>query len=250
MGRSRSCRGTPLPNARSQPRTEREHGHLKHAESVPRSALAVANIRPTPDAQGVSEPVATHSQGSRHPTPYQGSPRAPSGRVDALRCGALKKCVLELGGSDPMVVLDSNDLETLVETAWGPRRTTPARHATRTNAHDRHGQIYDEFVDRPTAKARGTSSFAPMSSRAAAETLAGQVDDAVSKGATLHVGVYSARHPRRSTAGGADRGHEGHARLPRELFGPVAVVYKVALTTKPLTLANDTPYGSVDQFDI
>ena len=80
--------------------------------------------------------------------------------------------------------------------------------------------------------------------RAIAETLAGQVDDAVSKGATLHAGGVLGEAPAAFYSPAVLTGVTKDMRAYREeLFGPVAVVYKVASDDEALTLANDTPYG-------
>ncbi|MEX5297079.1 aldehyde dehydrogenase family protein, partial [Kocuria sp. CPCC 205268] len=114
--------------------------------------------------------------------------------------------------------------------------------------------IYDEFVAEltrqaaaltpgdPAAGAPGT--FAPLSSRAAAETLARQIQDAVDAGATLHTGGTLAEGPGAYLAPAVLTGiTPDMAAHHQELFGPVAVVYRVADDAEALALANDTPYG-------
>jgi len=114
--------------------------------------------------------------------------------------------------------------------------------------------IYDDFVAELTEQARNLrpgnpaedapGTFAPLSSRAAAESLAEQLKDAINKGATLHAGgrlvdgpgAYLEPAVLTGVAPGMRAWHE-------ELFGPVAVVYKVSSDEEALALANDTPYG-------
>jgi succinate-semialdehyde dehydrogenase/glutarate-semialdehyde dehydrogenase len=103
---------------------------LKHAESVPQSALAIQQLM---DDAGVPPGAyvnvfASHEQIETiiaDPTvqgvSLTGSERA-GAIVGALAGKHLKKCVLELGGSDPYVVLDTPDIDKAAETAWGTRR--------------------------------------------------------------------------------------------------------------------------------
>ncbi len=114
--------------------------------------------------------------------------------------------------------------------------------------------IYDEFVAEltrqaealtpgdPAAGAPGT--FAPLSSRAAAEGLARQIQDAVEAGATLHAGGRLLEGPGAYLAPAVLTGiTPDMAAHHQELFGPVAVVYRVTDDDEALALANDTPYG-------
>jgi succinate-semialdehyde dehydrogenase/glutarate-semialdehyde dehydrogenase len=114
--------------------------------------------------------------------------------------------------------------------------------------------VFDGFVARltehaldlrpgdPNAEDEGT--FAPLSSRRAAEILAEQVDDAVSKGATLHAGGVLGDGPAAYYSPAVLTGITQEMRAYREeLFGPVAVVYKVSSDDEALALANDTQYG-------
>ncbi|WP_067184394.1 NAD-dependent succinate-semialdehyde dehydrogenase [Microtetraspora niveoalba] len=227
---------------------------LKHAESVPRSALAVEQIMK--DA-GVPEGVyvnlfATHEQIETiiadprvQGVSLTGSERA--GAIVASLAGKhLKKCVLELGGSDPYVILDSDDVAEAAETAWGTRMYNMGQACNSNKRMIVMHDIYDDFVSELTRKALAIEpgSYAPMSSRAAAETLAAQVDDAVSKGATLHAGGVLSEAPSAYYSPAVLTGVTPDMRAySEELFGPVAVVYKVGSDEEALELANDTQYG-------
>jgi succinate-semialdehyde dehydrogenase / glutarate-semialdehyde dehydrogenase len=114
--------------------------------------------------------------------------------------------------------------------------------------------IYEDFVaeltkqakdlkpGNPAEEAEGT--FAPLSSRAAAEALAEQLKDAVNKGATLHAGGQLQDGPAAYIAPAVLTGVTPEMRAyTEELFGPVAVVYKVSSDEEALKLANDTQYG-------
>jgi succinate-semialdehyde dehydrogenase/glutarate-semialdehyde dehydrogenase len=169
---------------------------LKHAESTPRSALAVEQIMKdagVPEGAYVNvfatfDQIETIIADPRVAgVSLTGSERA--GAVVAALAGKnLKKCVLELGGSDPMIVLDSDDLGAVVDEAWEFRMANTGQACNSNKRMIVMEDLFDDFVGRLTEKALAIdpSEFSPLSSRKAAETLAEQVDDAVSKGATLH----------------------------------------------------------------
>jgi succinate-semialdehyde dehydrogenase/glutarate-semialdehyde dehydrogenase len=227
---------------------------LKHAESVPRSALAVEQIMK--DA-GVPEGAyanvfASHEQIETiiadpriQGVSLTGSERA--GAVVASLAGKnLKKCVLELGGSDPFVVLDSADVAETAGTAWDFRMYNAGQACNSNKRMIVMADVYDDFVSELTQKALSIDpgSFAPLSSRRAAEALAEQVQDAVSKGATLHAGGELADGQAAYYSPAVLTGVTKDMRAYREeLFGPVAVVYKVGSDEEALALANDTQYG-------
>ncbi len=225
---------------------------LKHAESVPRSALAVENIMvdagvPTGVYQNV---FASHSHIERmlsdsriQGVSLTGSERA-GAIVAALAGKNLKKCVLELGGSDPMVVLDTDDLDDVADKAWDFRMYNTGQACNSNKRIIVMDALFDDFVAKLTQKALVIDTFSPMSSRAAAESLAAQVDDAVSKGATLHAGGFLHDGPAAFYSPAVLTGVTKDMRAYREeLFGPVAVIYKVRSDEEALALANDTQYG-------
>ncbi|MEO5981849.1 MAG: NAD-dependent succinate-semialdehyde dehydrogenase [Pedococcus sp.] len=235
---------------------------LKHAESVPGSALAVAQLLKdagVPDGAYVNV-FATHDQVETiiadpriAGVSLTGSERA--GAVVASIAGKnLKKCVLELGGSDPYVILDTDDAAAAADTAWETRIGNTGQACNSNKRMIVMDDVFDDFVARltehamdlrpgdPAAEEEGT--FAPLSSRAAAEKLAEQVKDAVDKGATLHAGGVLSEGPAAYYSPAVLTGITKEMRAyGEELFGPVAVVYKVSGDDEALTLANDTTYG-------
>jgi succinate-semialdehyde dehydrogenase/glutarate-semialdehyde dehydrogenase len=182
-----------------------------------------------------------------------GSERA--GAVVASIAGKnLKKCVLELGGSDPYVVLDTDDVKAAADTAWETRISNTGQACNSNKRMIVMDDVFDGFVARLTEhakdlrpgdpKAEEEGTFAPLSSRAAAENLAEQVEDAVSKGATLHAGGVLGDGPAAYYSPAVLTGITKEMRAYREeLFGPVAVVYAVSDDDEALALANDTAYG-------
>ena len=235
---------------------------LKHAESVPKCALAVEQIMVDaglPEGAYINV-FASHAQIEQiigdprvAGVSLTGSERA--GAVVASIAGKnLKKCVLELGGSDPYVVLDTDDVAAAADLAWETRISNTGQACNSNKRMIVMDNVYDGFVARLTELAKGLrpgdpaapadGTFAPLSSRAAAERLAEQVEDAVSKGATLHAGGVLGEGPAAYYSPAVLTGITKEMRAYREeLFGPVAAVYSVSSDDEALALANDSDYG-------
>ena len=235
---------------------------LKHAESVPKCALAVEQIMVDaglPEGAYVNV-FASHAQIEQiigdpriAGVSLTGSERA--GAVVASIAGKnLKKCVLELGGSDPYIVLDTDDVAAAADLAWETRISNTGQACNSNKRLIVMDDVYDGFVARLTELAKdlrpgdpaepSEGTFAPLSSRAAAENLAEQVEDAVSKGATLHAGGVLGEGPAAYYSPAVLTGITKDMRAYREeLFGPVAAVYSVSSDDEALALANDSDYG-------
>jgi succinate-semialdehyde dehydrogenase/glutarate-semialdehyde dehydrogenase len=235
---------------------------LKHAENCPTSALAIADIM---TAAGVPEGVyvnvfATHDQvASMIADPrvagvsLTGSERA--GAAVAAEAGRhLKKVVLELGGSDPYIVLDSDDVDGAAETAWSTRMENVGQACNSNKRMIVMDDVFEEFVSGLTQRALAMSprldrggepgQYSPMVSRKAAENLLAQVEDAVAKGATLHAGGTLADGPGAYFAPTVLTGVTPEMRAySEELFGPVAVVYQVSDDDEAVELANAVDFG-------
>ncbi|WP_309124750.1 NAD-dependent succinate-semialdehyde dehydrogenase [Arthrobacter sp.] len=235
---------------------------LKHAESCPRSALAIEQIMKDaglPDGAYVNV-FATHDQiadiiadNRIQGVSLTGSERA-GAVIGALAGANLKKAVLELGGSDPYVVLDSVDVKASAAAAWATRLENTGQACNSNKRMIVMEDIFDDFVAELAEKARdlkpgnpaeeAPGTYAPLSSRGAAESLYEQLRDAVNKGATLHAGGELSDDGTAYFAPAVLTGVTPEMRAwHEELFGPVAVVYKVSSDEEALTLANDTPYG-------
>lgn len=165
----------------------------------------------------------------------------------------LKKVVLELGGSDPFIVLDDADIGAAVRHALFGRfgNTGQACNAAKRFIVD--DSVFDSFSAQFTELVEGLkvgdptqaeTFIGPMSSLAAREGLNAQVQDAIDKGATVLAGGKSVE------GNGAyfeptilsDVTAEMRA-YSEELFGPVAVLYKVANEDEAVALANGSEYG-------
>jgi succinate-semialdehyde dehydrogenase/glutarate-semialdehyde dehydrogenase len=166
----------------------------------------------------------------------------------------LKKVVLELGGSDPYIILDTDDVEAAVDTAWATRMENMGQACNSNKRMIVMDRVYDDFVASLVKRAGemvprkgqddGDAAYSPMVSRKAAEGLRAQVQDAVDKGAVLHVGGELADGEGAFYSPAVLTGVTPEMRAYREeLFGPVAVVYKVSSDQEAVELANVVDYG-------
>jgi succinate-semialdehyde dehydrogenase / glutarate-semialdehyde dehydrogenase len=157
---------------------------------------------------------------------------------------------VELGGSDPFIVLKADDLDSVVEAAVGGRLENTGQACNAAKRFIVLDDQYDAFVDKFAAALTGVepgdpsaegSAIGPLSSTAAADRLEQQVQQALENGARL-------------VAGGGREGNFFKTALltdispdnpayTEEFFGPVAQVYKVGSEDEAVRLANDTPYG-------
>ncbi len=235
---------------------------LKHAEICPQSALAIQQIM---DDAGVPEGVyqnvfASHDQISTiiadpriQGVSLTGSERA--GAKVAEQAGRnLKKVVLELGGSDPYVVLSAEDPKAAAQEALAIRLGNTGQACNSNKRMIVMDDIYDDYVaglvEKATALKPGDplnpqeGTYGPLSSEAAADALVEQIEDAVKNGATLHAGGKRVDGPGYYVEPAVLTGVTKEARAYyEELFGPAAVVYQVTSDEEALELANDTPFG-------
>lgn len=165
----------------------------------------------------------------------------------------LKKTVLELGGSDPFIVLDDNDFERTLDFAVTARVTNCGQSCVAAKRFIVLGDFYDRFVHalrermaalRPGDPNDEAATLAPLSSEQAAQHLIDQVQQAVASGATLVLGGGRIDRP------GAyvqptiltDITPENPV-FGAELFGPAAQVYRVENDAEAVKLANATPFA-------
>jgi succinate-semialdehyde dehydrogenase/glutarate-semialdehyde dehydrogenase len=234
---------------------------LKHAPSCPQSALLMEEILVTAglpaDAYvnvfASNEQVADMIADPR----VQGVSLTGSGRAGAAVAEVagrnLKKVVLELGGSDAFIVLDSDDMDATVRSATRGRMSNTGQACNAAKRFIVLEPCYDEFVAKLAASFEAmtpgdptdpTTVIGPLSSQAAADTLTEQVATAVSEGATLLTGGQQLDGPGAYVAPTLLADVEPHMRaFAEELFGPVGVVYKVASAEDAVQLANESPFG-------
>jgi succinate-semialdehyde dehydrogenase / glutarate-semialdehyde dehydrogenase len=223
---------------------------LKHAPQCPESAAAIAQIfldAGYPDGAYVNV-YATNEQVADAITDPRvqgvsltGSERA-GAAVAEIAGRNLKKVVLELGGSDPFVLLSSGDLDATVDAAVAGRFENTGQACNAAKRFIVAEDIFDEFLDKFTKRVlEAADGLAPLSSVAAAERLGEQVDRAVADGATLvsegeRKGAFFPPGVLTNVSPDSAAYHE-------EFFGPVATVYKVSSEDEAVELANDTPFG-------
>jgi succinate-semialdehyde dehydrogenase/glutarate-semialdehyde dehydrogenase len=162
----------------------------------------------------------------------------------------LKKVVLELGGSDPFIVLKSDDLDAVVEQAVGGRLENTGQACNAAKRFIVVDELYDDFVEKFTAAltevepgdpASPETAIGPLSSTAAADRLEAQVKQALDGGAQLVAGGgREGNFFKTAVITGITKDNPAYS---EEFFGPVAQVYKVGSEEEAVELANDTPYG-------
>jgi succinate-semialdehyde dehydrogenase / glutarate-semialdehyde dehydrogenase len=220
---------------------------LKHAPQCPESAAALQQIfldAGYPEGAYVNvyatnEQIADAIADPRvQGVSLTGSERA-GAAVAEIAGRNLKKVVLELGGSDPFIVLSSDDLDATVDAAIDGRFENTGQACNAAKRIIVADAVYDDFLTKFTEKVLAKADgLAPLSSVAAAERLEGQVKQAVEAGAQL---VSEGQRNGAFFPPGVLTGLPVDYR--EELFGPVASVYKVADEEAAVELANDTPFG-------
>lgn len=227
---------------------------VKHAAQCPESALALERLfRDAGFPEGAYANVfATHEQVAAivaddrvQGVSLTGSERA--GAIVAEQAGrALKKCVLELGGSDVFLVLETDDLDHAVNQAVIGRMDNTGQSCSGSKRIVVMDTYFDEFASRFREAIGGQSydagDFGPLSSAEATRTLAAQVQGALDQGAELLVGnndpdgnVYTP-----SVITGITPSMDVYS---QELFGPVAQLYRVSSDDEAIELTNSSPYG-------
>ncbi|NUL45814.1 NAD-dependent succinate-semialdehyde dehydrogenase [Cellulosimicrobium funkei] len=235
---------------------------LKHAEVVPESALAIHQLLEDAGVPaGVYQNVfATHEQIATliadprvQGVSLTGSERA--GAAVAEQAGRhLKKAVLELGGSDPYVILSTDDPREAARQALAVRLENTGQACNSNKRMIVMDDVFDEFVDEMVARvaelaptdpsAEQEKTFGPLSSEAAADRLVDQIERAVAAGGTLHTGGSRLSRPGFYVSPAVITDIPRDAEIYREeFFGPVVAVYRVSSDEEALDLANDTQYG-------
>lgn len=236
-------------------------GLLKHASNVPQCALAIEDIFTragftNDEFQSLlieSKQVArVIDDGRVAAVTLTGSEAA--GADVASRAGRqIKKTVLELGGSDPFVVMPSANLERAASVAVQARTINNGQSCIAAKRFIVHNQIAGEFeklfVEKMNALVIGDpmderTDIGPLATEAIRETLEEQVRASVAAGARIIVGGARIEgagffyQPTILTNIAADS-----PAACDELFGPVAAVFRVADIAEAIVLANSTSFG-------
>jgi succinate-semialdehyde dehydrogenase/glutarate-semialdehyde dehydrogenase len=234
---------------------------LKHASICPRSAAAIESV--LRDA-GVPEDVYVNTFASSSQIPailadpriqgvsLTGSEQA--GISVAAHAGKnLKKSVLELGGSDPLIVLDTDDLDETVKAVATARMRNCGQSCNAPKRMIVMADIYDDFVDRLTKRvasfylpgdpANPETKLPPLASIAAADEVAAQVETAVRQGATLRTGGHRIEPGAYLEATVLTDVTPEMDAYYEEIFGPVVLVFRAETEDEAIAIANDSPFG-------
>ena len=236
-------------------------GLLKHAANVPQCALAIEDIfRRAGAAEGVfqtlligPERVAALIADRRvAAVTLTGSDRVGS-EVAAAAGRAIKKCVLELGGSDPFIVMPDADLNTAVTTAVRARTVNCGQSCIAAKRFFVAEPVYEEFVRRFVEKMQSlkigdpfdeSTDLGPLATPSIRDGVHDQVRKSVAAGAKLLAGGEPAKGP------GNFYPPTVLAEIPQEapayreeVFGPVALLFRVENAAAAIALANESDFG-------
>lgn len=231
---------------------------LKPAPQCPESAAAMQAIY---DEVGFPEGafqtiLATNEQIAESVIPdsrvrgvsVTGSERAGSA-VAEIAGRHLKKVVLEMGGSDPFILLATQNLDEVVDAAVEARLDNTGQSCNAAKRFIVADDLYDDFVGKLTEKMKAAepgdptenAAMGPLSSATAAERLQDQLDRAKAQGAQVVLeGERRDNFFGTTVLAGITPDNDAYR---EEFFGPVAQVYKVGSEEEAVQLANDTPFG-------
>lgn len=236
-------------------------GILKHASNVPQSALYLEDVlRRAGFPEGCFQTLLI---GSSMVESILRDPRVaaatltgsePAGRsVAAIAGDEVKHTVLELGGSDPYIVMPSADIPRAAKTAVTARVQNNGQSCIAAKRFIVHTNVYDEFVDAFTAGFRSlvvgdpteeATDVGPLATEQGRTDLEELVDDAVGKGAKVLIGGSRVDRPGwfYEPTILADITEEMDI-YSAEAFGPVAALYRVENIDDAIAIANDTTFG-------
>jgi succinate-semialdehyde dehydrogenase / glutarate-semialdehyde dehydrogenase len=219
-------------------------GLLKHASNVPQCALAIEDIfRRAGFAEGCFQTLLIETERVRRviedprvaAVTLTGSMGAGS-HVASSAGKEIKKTVLELGGSDPFIVMPSADFEAAVRTAVRARTINNGQSCIAAKRFIVAESIADEFERRLVAGMKAlvvgdpmdpATDVGPLANEAQVKTLTEQIEQSVSTGARLLTGGHALDRP----------GYRD------EIFGPVALLFRARDIDEAIGIANDSPFG-------
>ncbi|WP_114965779.1 NAD-dependent succinate-semialdehyde dehydrogenase [Alkalilacustris brevis] len=234
---------------------------LKHAANVPRCALAIEDVmRKAGCPDGLMRTLLVPSSGVAAmieddriaAVTLTGSTQV--GQIVASQAGrALKKQVLELGGSDPFIVLPDADIATAAQVAVKARFINVGQSCVNAKRFIVHDDIAEAFTEAFAAGIRAlktgdpmdpATQIGPMARRDLRDELHDQVTRSITDGATLAIGGAPLEGPGCYYAPTLlDRVTPAHTSFREELFGPVASVIRCSSAEEAVALANDTEFG-------
>ncbi|MGK2859582.1 MAG: NAD-dependent succinate-semialdehyde dehydrogenase [Thermoanaerobaculia bacterium] len=236
-------------------------GILKHASNVPQSALAIEEIlrRAGFDGDEFQTLLATSAQvesilvddriAAATLTGSEGAGRS----VGAIAGREIKKVVLELGGSDPFVVMPSAELDTAARVAAKARCVNNGQSCIAAKRFIVHRDAAEEFTVKFVAAMGAlrvgdpmdeTTDVGPLATPQILDEVAGYVDDAVSCGAKLLCGGKRIEGPGNFYPPTVLSEVPSTAKIAtEEVFGPVAALFVASDRDDAVRIANATPFG-------
>ncbi|MFA6957687.1 MAG: NAD-dependent succinate-semialdehyde dehydrogenase [Thermoanaerobaculia bacterium] len=236
-------------------------GILKHASNVPQSALAIEEIlrRAGFDGDEFQTLLVTSSQvesllvddrvAAATLTGSEGAGRS----VGSIAGREIKKVVLELGGSDPFVVMPSADIDTAATVAAKARCVNNGQSCIAAKRFIVHRDVADEFTTKFVAAMQAlrvgdpmdeTTDIGPLATPQILEEVASFVDDAVSLGAKLLCGGRRIEGPGNFYPPTVLAAIPSAAKIvTEEVFGPVATLFVARDKEDAVSIANATPFG-------
>ncbi|MGW7299934.1 NADP-dependent succinic semialdehyde dehydrogenase [Streptomyces sp. NPDC054829] len=239
-------------------------GLLKHASNVPQTALYLEDLfHRAGYPEGAFQTLLIGSGAVEEILRDERVKAAtltgsePAGRAVASVAGDMvKKTVLELGGSDPYVVMPSADLDRAAQVAVTARVQNNGQSCIAAKRFIVHTDVYDAFAERFVAGMKALTVGDPMDEETEVGPLATEqgrtdleelVDDATRSGATALCGGHRLRRPELpgwyyppTVLSGITREMRIHR---EEAFGPVATLYRAGDLDEAVLIANDTPFG-------
>jgi succinate-semialdehyde dehydrogenase/glutarate-semialdehyde dehydrogenase len=234
---------------------------LKHAANVPQCALAIEDVLQRAGfASGVFQTLLIETEQTRtliddprvKAVTLTGSERAGS-EVASAAARQIKKSVLELGGSDPFIVMPSADLKAAIETGVAARTLNSGQSCIAAKRFILSDQIYDRFVSEFVERMRSlkvgdpldaTTEIGPLATEAILRGVDRQVQDSIAAGAKLLTGGKRIKPP------GFFYEPTVLADVPRdspaareEIFGPVASIFRVSSAAEAIKIGNDSSFG-------
>ncbi len=236
-------------------------GVLKHASNVPQCAMAIESVfREAGFPEGVFQSFLIDSKTTLElledkrikAVSLTGSEKA-GAAVASVAGKNIKKSLLELGGSDPFIVLADAAIEKAAETAVKARMVNFGQSCIAAKRFIIEEQVYDRFLElfkEKMGQLKGgdpldeNSDYACMARPDLAEELFAQVEKSVTLGAKILLGGKKPEEESaRFTPTILTQIPKGSPAFSEELFGPVASVFKVKDQEEAVQLANSTEFG-------
>jgi succinate-semialdehyde dehydrogenase/glutarate-semialdehyde dehydrogenase len=236
-------------------------GLLKHASNVPQSALYLSDVITRGGFPEGCFQTLLISSGAvedilRDPRVVAATLTGsePAGQSVAAICGdEIKPTVLELGGSDPFIVMPSADLDEAVKTAATSRMLNNGQSCIAAKRFIVHTDIYDAFVDKFVERMEALkvgdpmdpdTDVGPLATESGRDEVAQQVDDAVAAGAKIRCGGARLDRPGWFYPPTVVTDiTKNMALFTEEVFGPVASMYRAESIGEAIEIANGTTFG-------